>query len=377
MGVKFAGSRSLDERRRRRLAGENDTSSPASGGVAPRAEFWNKQRASEEIAPSPDTPLASLLPASTLRIWGLCAAIPLFGLLLVIVSGHPFLVSDQRLQVIFDLQQGHLWRFLRGVLFLGASGLCWLVSWYRSASDRDFEGRFKSWYFSGWIFLLFGFIAGCDGHWVFAQIIGDYTQLQQPFLKTLFWAVPMAAMMLEPMRCFTLEMWHCRRSCLMLALCCFSAVAYLELKLPLSEAVGISTAERLPVLLMLASLLTPMFLFSALLSQMHYVMYVSADPVRRRKSWTWMAINWLFNKGFSGARSLGHYCYLSILRLTCSTRARLKNRSEQAKKSRAERKAERILARQKIAEEKGLRKRKPKQQDAKTESSGRRQLKRK
>ncbi len=356
MGVKFAGSRSIDERRRRRLAGENEISSPPGSTAMPKAGFWNQQRTREEAVQSPITPLASLIPASRLRIWLLCAAVPFVGLLLVLISQHRYLISDLRLRTIFDLQQGHLWRFVRGILFLGAAGLCWLVSWFRSASDRDFEGCYKSWYFSGWIFLAFGFVAGSDAHLVFAQIVGDYTQLHQPFLRTLFWAVPMAALLLEPMRCFTLEMWNCRRSCFMLALCSLSALVYLEMKVPSSEGPEIFTADSSQIIAMIASILSPSLLFSALLSQVYYVMHVSSDPVCRRQSWTWLAITWVNNKILAGMKFVGNYCYLSIINITSSARSRLMNRSEQSKKSRTERKTERKLARQKIADEKALKK---------------------
>jgi len=356
MGVKFAGSRSIDERRRRRLAGENEISSPPGSTAAPKSGFWNQQRPREQADQPTITPLASLLPASRLRIWSLCAAVPFVGLLLVLISQHHFLTSDQRLRTILDLQQGHLWRFVRGVLFLGAAGLCWLISWFRSASDRDFEGCYKSWYFSGWIFLAFGFVAGSDAHLVFAHFIGDYTQLYQPFLRTLFWAVPMAALLLEPMRCFTLEMWHCRRSCFMLALCSLSVLVYLEMKVPSSGGPGFFTAESSPFIAMVASVLAPSLLFSALLSQVYYVMHVSSDPVCRRQSWTWLGMNWVNNKILAGMKFVGNYCYLSIINITSSTRSRLMNHSEQSKKSREERKAERKLARQKVSDEKALKK---------------------
>ncbi len=356
MGVKFAGSRSIDERRRRRLAGENEVSSPPATAAAPKSGFWNQKRTRDEAEQPPVTPLASLLPASRVRIWSLCAAVPLVGLLLVLFSQHHSLISDLRLRTIFDLQQGHLWRFVRGVLFLGAAGLCWLVSWFRSASDRDFEGCYKSWYFSGWIFLAFGLVAGADAHLVFAQIVGDYTQLQQPFLRTLFWAVPMAALLLEPMRCFTLEMWHCRRSCFMLALCSLSALVYLEMKVPSSEAPEFFSAQSSQFIAMVASVLAPSLLFSALLSQVYYVMHVSSDPVCRRQSWVWVGITWVNNKMLTGLKSVTNYCYRSIGNITRSTRSRLMNRSEHSTKSREERKAERKLARQKLAEEKALKK---------------------
>ncbi len=356
MGVKFAGSRSIDERRRRRLAGESDNPSPSAAPAAHKTRFWKTQRAGEEVEQSPVSPLASMLPPSRWRIWILCTAVPLVGLLLVLLSQQRYLISDQRLQVVFDLEQGHLWRFVRGVLFLGAAGLCWLISWFRSASDRDFEGCYKSWYFSSWIFLLFGFVAGCDGHLLFAQIVGDYTQLQQPLLGTLFWAVPMAALMIEPMRCFTLEMWHCRRSCLMLALCSVSVLTYLEMVIPASNEPEIFTAESSRMIAMGASVLAPAFLFSALLSQMYYVMYVSSDPVCKRRSWTGIALLWLVRKTISGLKIAGNQTASSVRKIVSSTQSRLENRGEGSKKSRTERRNERRLARQKKAEEKALRK---------------------
>ncbi len=366
MGVKFAGSRSIDERRRRRLAGENDFSSPPPAAITSEAGFWNLQRIKDESEEIPNSPLASLLPPSRFRIWAYCVALPIAGLLLILFSQNGYLISDQRLQSVFGHQQGDLWRFIRGIIFLGAAGLCWLVSWFRSASDRDFEGCYKSWYFSGWIFLVFGFIAGCDAHLVFAQIVGDYTQMQEQFFRTLIWVVPMAALLLEPMRCFTREMWHCRRSFLMMTLCCLASLIYLGMKFPSSGQSDIFTADNSHLIAIATSILAPTLLFSAILSQVYHVMYVSSDPAPRRLSWTWLALTWVNQKIYGGLNIIASYCFCAVKTVSGSTQSRLKDRIGQAKKNRAERKAERKIAKQKIAEEKALRKEKERAESRKT-----------
>lgn len=338
MGVKFAGSRSLDERRRRRLAGGNEQTSSEASKIAPDAGYWKIRPALSQTEQGPVSPLQSLIPRSRFRIWLLCVAVPLISLLFVLIAQGGSLISDQKIRALFDIQQTHLWRFIRGILFLGSAGLCWLVSWFRSASDRDFEGCYKSWYFSGWIFLIFGFVAGCDAHLTFSQILGDYIRIDNALLRTLIWAVPMSAFMVEPMRCFTREMWHCRRSFILMSLSCLASLAFLEMKVPFSESTSFYTSHN-SLLIVAASVFVPALVFSALLSQVYYVMYVSSDPVPRRESWARLALSWGLQKTSSGLSIAVSYCFSTLKTASSSTKNRMKNQIEKVKKARVQKKA--------------------------------------
>ena len=323
MGVKFAGSRSINERRRRRLAGENETSSPSASQLAPGAGFWKIRPIQLESEHAPSSPLQSLIPLSRLRIWSLCVALPLLTLLLVSFAQAGSLIPDPKIRSVISLQQVHLWRFICGSLFIGSAGLCWLISWFRSASDQDFEGCYKSWYFSGWVFLFFGFIAGCDAHLAFSQILGDSVQLQGEFLQTLLWVVPMSAFLIEPVRCFAREMWHCKRSYTMMAMCCLVSITFLEMKLPASGQTSFYTSQVSQFIIVATSMLAPALISSALLSQTHYVMYVSSDPVPQRKSWTLAAITWAKQKILVGLNLVGHYIFTICKSVSSYTRSRI------------------------------------------------------
>ena len=339
MGVKFAGSRSIDERRRRRLVGENGPALNESSQVAPSAGFWKIRPIQSDSEIAPVSPLQSLIPLSRLKICLLCGAVPLVGLLLVLLSQTESLIADQKIRTAIELPQSHLWRFLSGILFLASAGFCWLISWFRSASETDYEGCYKSWYFSGWIFLFFGIVAGCDAHVAFSQVLGDSVRIKGAFLQTLFWAVPMSAFLIEPMRCFAREMWQCRRSFLMMSLSCLASITFLEMKLPRLGSEPLLATNTSQVIILASSILVPSLILSALLSQVHYVMYVSSDPVARRKSWVFFAISWGKKKVFRGVKIAGVYCLAKTRTVFSFLQRRVASRVEKMKNNRAKKKA--------------------------------------
>ncbi len=285
MAVNFAGARSIDDRRRRRIATETEQSTPAIRAENERAGYLKIRRFQPDAQEPARSPIVSLLPSSCWRIWLNCVGIPslVLGLLLCSLSVSERI--DAPLRGILDYEQGQAWRFLRGLTLLGCAGLCWLISWFRSASVRDFEGCFKSWYWSGWILLIMGLLAGTDGYVVLGTVLQHYARARIANFTTLAWLIPMLALLIEPLRCFTREMWHCRRSWLGLWASCLAGVVYAWARLEGPHTQGRIAPELLQQTAAIASVMTPSFLFSALLSQVHYVMYVSSDPVPKRTSW--------------------------------------------------------------------------------------------
>jgi len=284
MGVKFAGARSVDDRRRRRIVSETEQGVPGKGPKSPSAGYLKLRRVEPDAKEPARAPIASLIPQRSWQIWLYCFTIPVLAVLLH--SACSLLSASQKAAVfeILDLQSGHVWRFLRGTTLLGCAGLCWLISWFRSASVRDFEGCFKSWYWSGWILALLGMIAGTDAHLVAGMALRDGMQLNIANFVTLAWMIPLLSLLVEPVRCFTREMWHCRRSWVVFWGCSGSGLLYCWARLDGPHTDGLISETTLNATASAASVLTPMLLLSALLSQVHYVMYVSSDPVPRRNS---------------------------------------------------------------------------------------------
>lgn len=285
MGVKFAGSRSVDDRRRRRLASDQETLTQSSTVKHPQAGYLKIRRYEPNATEPPRSPIGSLITPGHWPIWSVCLSLPVLLLVLSAIPAVVRLPADSAVQLILDAETGHAWRFLRGLILLGCAGLCWLISWFRSASVNDFEGCFKSWYWSGWIFLLLGLIAGTDTHVILGQLASQYVGFGQANFSALLWLVPLLSLLGEPFRCFTREMWHCRRSWIGLWACCVTGIFYLWARLEGGHTAGQVSANTQMQLAAICSLVAPAWLFSALLSQVHYVMYVSSDPVPKRSSW--------------------------------------------------------------------------------------------
>ncbi len=285
MGVKFAGARNVDDRRRRRLVSEHEQQPGSVLGQAGSAGYLKIHRFQPNSPEPPRSPIVSLIPDSRWRIWLYCLGIPalvLGGMLLELFVG---IAPESPLFGILDFETGQVWRFMRGLTLLGCAGLCWLISWFRSASVRDFDGCYKSWYWSGWILLILGIFSGTDGYLVLREVLQQQTQISGENFGRLIWLVPMVSLLMEPFRCFTREMWHCRRSWLVLWGCCLSGVGFAWAGLEGPHTRGYVQQETLAITAAIASVTTPTLLFAALLSQVHYVMYVSSDPVPKRTSW--------------------------------------------------------------------------------------------
>ncbi len=285
MSVKFAGSRNIDDRRRRRLASENEGHPEPTPAIAKAGGYWKIHRPNDETCIDARSPIASLLPYGRVQVMLICCGIPLLMALFVSAMKWVTLASDHPLMVSLNLETGYAWRFFTGLILLACAGTCWLISWFRSASVRDFDGCFKSWYWSGWVFAIFGIAAGCELHTIGAELLASYTRIEIPLLKSCLWMVLAAALLIEPARSFTREMWLCRRSWVLFLSCCFALSIYLYATWSLHQEDQIRYAEAWQFVAALMSVLTPTLMFSALVSQTHYVMYVTSDPVKKRKSW--------------------------------------------------------------------------------------------
>ncbi len=153
----FAGSRSLDERRRRRLAtGAETVALEAVAEPAPRrpapAKVMQKRRSPSHF------PLRKVISA---RYWKL-AAIVLGAMLAgaaILGGGWAAANFGQQLGpgfvLLFGLDAARLVRGFAAVGLLLAGQLALLISWARSQSLQDFNGRYRGWVFCA----IFAFVA--------------------------------------------------------------------------------------------------------------------------------------------------------------------------------------------------------------------------
>ena len=145
--TQFAGSRSLDERRRRRLATESDDASaePAAPPVSRRVTAFKPPEKSRGPG---HFPLRKIISA---RLWK-HTAVGLCGMLLasaIAFAGWAAEVHPARLGPgfvsLFDLSAARLVRWYLSTAIFLSSQLAILIWWLRSQSLQDFKGRYRGW----------------------------------------------------------------------------------------------------------------------------------------------------------------------------------------------------------------------------------------
>ncbi|QDT43287.1 hypothetical protein Pan241w_33870 [Gimesia alba] len=188
MSTGFAGSRSMDERRRRRLASESIESLDDS----------NDDSASQTIARTHRF-AAGQFPLRTLifpRRWKLCFFyLPVFlcfaGLIAADFYRPEFSTPDSAIFNYFSLEQSSLPRYLSGGLLFVSGQLALLIAALRTQSLHDFSGRYRLWKWVAAGLFLFALCATTQVHHVWASTVieqrlfdwGSQTQL-------LAWLVP-------------------------------------------------------------------------------------------------------------------------------------------------------------------------------------------
>ncbi len=281
MNVGFAGSKHLDERRRRRLAGEANTlkveaetpgrSDGSPGGVAER--------------PWPFLPKDPLVQLLVPRRWGPVATAAVVGLAicgLTLLAGHDLNRTAQwlgpDLAALFDLSTGRLVNFLSTFLLLLAAQLSVLVWWVRSASPRDFEGRYQVWARAAAVWLTFAFALNTGAHHAFSRTVLralDGLGLDLWRAEPLFWLVPSGLIGLLLFQQLRRDMRACHVSgtCLGLAAGCCVLAAVAEFWS--GQVLGRRDAQTVSAA---TSLAAHYFVCLAVWLHARHVVYVSADP---------------------------------------------------------------------------------------------------
>jgi hypothetical protein len=174
----FAGSRSVDERRRRRLAsGAEAVSLEPLAEPAPRRTSYAKTKRKRRV--SSHLPLRKVI---SIRYWKLAAVI--VGAVTVaagmLVGGWAAATHGEELGpgfvFLFRLDAARLVRGFAAVGLLLAGQLALLIGWARSQSLQDFNGRYRGW-------VLCALLA-------FGAAFGIQTQLAAAWSDTASWLWP-------------------------------------------------------------------------------------------------------------------------------------------------------------------------------------------
>jgi hypothetical protein len=279
----FAGSRSLDERRRRRLATDSDTV-PLETVAEPVPRRVATQRPKQSRRGPAHFPLRNVI---SIRYWKLalvilCATAAGAG---VLFGGWAATIYGEQLGpgfvMLFRLDAARLVRGFATIGFLLAGELALLIGWARSQSLQDFNGRYRSW-------VLCAVVA-------FVAALGLETQLgaalsatagwlwSEPFWhkESLCWLIPAAICGLFAHAYAVREMRDCRLSLSFAWLAALLACATAALVLSRPLALPDPQPRLFECGLALGSVVC---LFASLTFHARHVVYVCVDPPAIRPS---------------------------------------------------------------------------------------------
>ncbi|MCA9017036.1 MAG: hypothetical protein KDA77_17020, partial [Planctomycetaceae bacterium] len=188
MSTGFAGSRSMDERRRRRLASESSES----------LDDANDDSASQAIARTHRF-AAGQFPLRTLifpRRWKLSFYyLPVFlclsGLIAADFYRPEFAAPDSAVFKYFSLEQSPLSQFLSGGILFVSGQIALLIAALRTQSLHDFSGRYRLWKWVAGGLFLFALCTTTQLHQVWAETVIEQRLFDWgPQTPLLAWLVP-------------------------------------------------------------------------------------------------------------------------------------------------------------------------------------------
>ncbi|MEW4528544.1 hypothetical protein [Maioricimonas sp. JC845] len=281
MSIRFAGSRSVDERRRRRLAQEADVAT-----TSPRRRSTSRTTAAAparvdnpaETLP-PELPVVSIIPRSWWK-HGLLALVSLAALAAVVTWGLHLDQSGSGLAPALGLKAGRMARFFSTVTLLAAGQLSLLVLWYRAKSRKDFDGRYRIWFWAAVVWLVFCGAIATDAHRPAALLALEKWPLDVFRAPLLVWMVPASAIALAMTRLLRREMRACRASryVLNLATVCGGVAALTMLA---GDLLLTDTAHLL--LLRTSTMAWHLGVALATLFHARYVIHVTNEPLRQKR----------------------------------------------------------------------------------------------
>jgi len=216
MSIRFAGSRSVDDRRRRRLAQEAEA---APNAPAPRraGKPAAERPAEESRLPRGSSPADTLIPPQLWKLGVIAAAATLIWAT-ILALGDAVDRAQTGFEAIIGLRSGHLVRFFSTVMLLAAGQLAFINLWYRSRSRKDFSGSYKVWFYAavGWLTLCA--FAATGSHWNLADLVLAGRPIAVWNGRLLVWLIPGAIMTLALYRLLLREMRDCDGSLWLLRL---------------------------------------------------------------------------------------------------------------------------------------------------------------
>lgn len=286
MAAQFAGSRSLDERRRRRIAGtwDEDAAAPPpqtreAGRDTPISTGSYTPRSRRRL------PLQRIIP---IRLWkhvviaGIVLAVGIGIFALERQSGWIARTLGPAAGEFVSAKTGRLLPFFCGLLLAVSAELSLLIGWVRSRSRTDFSGRFRIWRWASTAGFLLAATVMLDLHLLWSRTLIWRLKLDFAHAETLCWLAPAVGCGSVLLRDLLADIRSCRGSSAFLWLAVLSWGASLFLQLG-GDALQIEAALN-ALAVRAAATLGCWSLFAGLLLQARFVLIVSAEPPPQRPS---------------------------------------------------------------------------------------------
>jgi hypothetical protein len=288
MSGSFAGSKSVDDRRRRRLAADDSQTKSASSHAEPSPEKPLPAR-----RPTGRFPLRRIVSRSHGKLACVAAIVLAATAGSLAVGLWPNATGGAYgpgVAAYVDLDEGRLPQTAAGLVLLAAGQLAWLIRWARARSMRDFRGRYRVWWWASLALIVAGFAQLTEASQAFAATAVWLTGQQPLGSDVVFRLLPALCAIVVLLPSLQRDMRNCRTSRGLL-LCAvgtwFAAAAASLLPDVAADALkSLTPAVPVPVLatgLFLTSIATT---FASLLFHARHVVYESVEPPdlpKRRK----------------------------------------------------------------------------------------------
>ncbi len=286
MGVSFAGSRSLDARRRRRLATDQlaQEQKPRSRAKAKKLYINPIEELQKRTKPRAETPIHSLIPSRPGRFLLMNLALVAVWLFLLTLSATTSLWAPHvapKLSSFVEAGTGAAWPLTTGLTFLFTAQMSWIVYWYRRHSRRDFNGHYRIWLWTSLDWTMMGLGALTGVHQLIAQTLVSWFHLPRDPYENLLWMAPLAGILINLGHGLDREMASSKVGWRML---CLALTSSLLVGFMLIGWEPFPNAWANSFFVTAASTFVPLALLIATLNQLYFVLYVTSESVQKQGS---------------------------------------------------------------------------------------------
>ncbi len=285
MSIRFAGSRSLDERRRRRLAGENEEQTPLIPTGAAAVAVFGPSRAVREARSglSKGVPFRKFISPRLWKHWAIGIVGATLAAMVLFLGFHEEAIAKfggPNLSDLISLSSGRLATCFNSVALLLAGQVAVVIFWARARSRDDFGGRFKIWIWTFLAWFVMAAVVAMDAHTTFSETVLWVSKASFWQQQTLCWLLPMAALGSVLWIGLDQDMSGCRSSRTMLRLATLLFCSSLIFRLELTRPIATRWSDTLQIG---GAMLGCLSLFLSMLLHARHVIYVTSEPPEIRR----------------------------------------------------------------------------------------------